>query len=139
MRSAAVLLTVTACVGSRDGGTGDGWVRISPQQLEQRLRSEDVYLVNVHVPYQGEIPGTDAFIPYTQVAARVDELPGDATTLVLYCRSGSMSTDAARDLTAAGVTGFAELDGGFNAWRAAGLPFEVGPAAGRPAVSATPR
>jgi rhodanese-related sulfurtransferase len=127
---AGILLALAACSGSGSGEEAEttGWTRLSPTQLDQKLVAEDVFLVNVHVPYEGEIPGTDAFIPYTQLASRADELPGDESTLFLYCRSGSMSTDAAQDLVAAGRKGFFELDGGFNAWRAADLPFEVDPA-----------
>jgi rhodanese-related sulfurtransferase len=89
------------------------------------MSSEDVYLVNVHVPFEGEITGTDVHIPYTDLADRLAELPAEGTqTLVLYCRSGNMSTAAAQDLVAAVRTGFLELDGGFIAWNEAGLPFE---------------
>ncbi len=112
-----------------DGGSGDagpGWTRVSPTELGQMLQGEDVYLVNVHVPDEGDIPGTDATIPYTEVASRVGELPTDGDSkLVLYCRSGSMSTQAAQELVDAGVTGFYELEGGFIAWNEEGLPFET--------------
>ena len=110
--------------GSVDAGMG--WTRVSPGELDQMLQGQDVYLVNVHVPDEGDIPGTDATIPYTEVASRVDELPTDGDPkLVLYCRSGNMSTQAAQELVDAGVTGFYELDGGFVAWNEAGLPFEA--------------
>jgi rhodanese-related sulfurtransferase len=127
---ATVVLALAGCAGAGEPGADataseHGWTRLSPEQLDAKLRGEDVYLVNVHVPYEGEIPNTDAFIPYTEIMSRVAELPPERSTLVLYCRSGSMSTDAARDLVAAGVTGFFELASGFNAWRAEGLPFQV--------------
>jgi rhodanese-related sulfurtransferase len=38
-----------------------------------------------------------------------------------------MSTEAAQDLVDAGRTGFFELEGGFNAWVDAGLPFDDAP------------
>jgi rhodanese-related sulfurtransferase len=126
---ALLVLTLGACssesegAGNAGGTAADGWTRLSPQELSDLMASEDVFLVNVHVPYEGEIPGTDAHIPYTELAARADELPA-GPTLVLYCRSGNMSTQAARDLVAAGRSGFYELDLGFTAWEDAGLPFE---------------
>jgi phage shock protein E len=131
---AVLALALGACSdggGSADGdlGGGDadmGWTRVSPAELDEMLMGEDVYLVNVHVPDEGDIPGTDATIAYTEIASRVDELPtGGDPKLVLYCRSGTMSTQAAQDLVDAGVSGFYELDGGFIAWNEAGLPFEA--------------
>ena len=128
--AAAALLT--ACSGSEgDGGGGASggsdipWTRVSHDELNARLQAEDVYLVNVHTPYEGEIPGTDAFIPYDQIASRTEELPGDPSELVIYCRSGNMSTVAAQALAAEGYSGFAELTGGYTAWTEAGLPFET--------------
>lgn len=122
----ALTLTLAACGGSEDteAAGGAGWERLSPAALEERMAAEDVYLVNVHVPYEGEIPGTDAFISYTDVAAQLDALPDDGS-LVIYCRSGNMSTQAAQEMVDAGFTDFAELEGGFIAWEAQGLPFEV--------------
>jgi rhodanese-related sulfurtransferase len=103
---------------------GGGWERVSPTALQERMAAEDVYLVNVHVPYEGEIPGTDAFIPYTEIASQLDSLPDDGS-LVIYCRSGNMSTQSAQEMVQAGFTDFAELEGGYIAWEDEGLPFEV--------------
>ena len=83
-------------------------------------RDEDLTLVNVHVPYEGEIPQTDLFIAYDEIADHLDQLPDQDAPIVLYCRSGSMSTSAAGELAALGYTKVLEVDGGFNAWQAAG-------------------
>lgn len=100
------------------GGT---YTSVSPRELERMLSAKDFVLVNVHVPYEGELEGTDAFIPYDQVVNRLSELPArrDAK-IVLYCRSGRMSTEAARTLVGLGFTNLWELDGGMIAWEAAG-------------------
>jgi len=79
-------------------------------------------LVNVHVPYAGEIPGTDLFIPFDRVAELAKKLPVDkGTPLVVYCRSGAMSRTAAEALVRLGYTRVYDLAGGMNAWRAAGF------------------
>ncbi len=130
---ALALVVLSACSSSDGadegaGGSGElGWTRLSPAELQQMMDQEDVYLVNVHVPYEGDIVGTDASISYLDLASRADELPtGGDPKLVIYCRSGNMSTQAAQDLVDAGVTGFYELEGGFTAWNDAGLPFQTG-------------
>jgi len=97
-----------------------GYADINVQQLAALLEAEDLTLVNVHVPYEGEIPETDLFIPYDEIATHVDKLPEKDAPIVLYCRSGGMSTSAAAELAALGYTQVLELDGGFNAWKAAG-------------------
>ena len=130
--AAATLLSagVASCGGSDStdaAAGGAGWDRVTPQALEERMASEDVHLVNVHIPYEGEIPGTDAFISYTEVVDRLGELPDDGS-LVIYCRSGNMSTQAAQEMVDVGFTEFVELEGGYQAWQAEGLPFEVNPA-----------
>jgi rhodanese-related sulfurtransferase len=129
--SFSALSALAACSSgtTSTGAAGDGWTRIDAATLQTRLEDPSTVLVNVHVPYEGEIPGTDAFISYTDIAQRISKLPTDPSKLVIYCRSGNMSTEAAQELVAAGYQGFAELAGGFYAWQAAGLPLKTNPQA----------
>ncbi len=98
----------------------DGFTDITVNQLATALAEKDFTLVNVHIPYEGELPETDLFIPFNEITGNLDKLPAQDAPIVLYCRSGSMSTMAAKALAAAGYTNVYELDGGFNAWKAAG-------------------
>jgi rhodanese-related sulfurtransferase len=139
--SLALLLGVAAACGSADVDeetngtepsaaigqrveTGDGfYVDVSPKELQSMLGSKDFPLVNVHIPYGGEIVGTDLFIPYDEMAQRLGELPSDLDSkIVIYCRSGSMSADAAKALVGLGYTNVWNLDGGMIAWEDAGYP-----------------
>jgi rhodanese-related sulfurtransferase len=98
----------------------DGYVDISVDQLAGMMENQDLTLVNVHVPYEGEIPETDLFIPFDEIQDHLDELPAKDAPIVLYCRSGSMSTTAAKVLVEQGYSNVLELDGGFDAWKAQG-------------------
>jgi len=126
-------LLLTACssgdeaAAPADGGgaaPGPGYTVLAPAELQQMIDNGGVYLVNVHVPYEGELPNTDAFIPYTEISDRLSELPFDQQNVVIYCRSGNMSTEAAQAMVAAGAPQFYELGGGWYSWEDAGLPLE---------------
>jgi len=85
-------------------------------------------LINTHIPFEGNIPSTDLSVPYNEISAYLDKLPADKDAeIVLYCRSDSMSRSAAEDLSKLGYTNLKNLAGGFNAWNAAGLPFNLEP------------
>lgn len=58
-----------------------------------------------------------------------DRLPGVDETIcrrpvILVCNEGYASSLAAASLQALGLAGATDLDGGFQAWRAAGLPVD---------------
>jgi len=98
----------------------DGYADITVDQLAGLLEQKDFTFVNVHIPYEGEIAQTDHFIPYDEIGQHLDDLGSKDSPIVLYCRSGNMSTTAASELVKAGYTKILEVDGGFNAWKASG-------------------
>jgi rhodanese-related sulfurtransferase len=103
-------------------GSGS-YTDVKPAGLARMLEKKNFPLVNVHIPYEGEIAGTDSFLPFDQVEAKLAQLPADRSAkVVLYCRSGSMSATAARTLVRLGYTNVWNLDGGMIAWKQAGLP-----------------
>ncbi len=80
-------------------------------------------LINTHIPYAGEIERTDLFLPYDEAVELVGELPQDkAAEIVVYCRSDRISRFTAQAWVEAGYTNISNLDGGFEAWEAAGYP-----------------
>lgn len=97
-----------------------GVKEISVTQLHEMIEDKDFILVNVHIPYEGEIPQTDKFIPYNEIGEHLNELPDKNKKIVLYCRSDNMSTIAAETLTKAGYSNLYNLKGGMKAWKAAG-------------------
>ena len=102
---------------------GEGsYTDVSVEGLAMLMADDEASpLVNVHIPYEGEIPDTDLFIPYDEVAQNLDQLPADKDArIVLYCRSGSMSAQAARTLVDLGYTDVWNVDGGMIAWENSG-------------------
>ena len=103
--------------------SGGSYTDVSAVGLAAMLEDKDFPLINVHIPYEGEIEGTDLFIPFDEIGQNLDSLPSDKDArIVLYCRSGSMSATAARELVALGYTDVWNLDGGMIAWKQAGYP-----------------
>ena len=126
MRAIVLALSFAACmmiipVSAQDA---PGYRTITTEQLGQMLEaSEDFELINVHIPYEGELPQTDAFIPFDTVAENLDLLPSEkGVSIVLYCKSGRMSEIAAAELSRLGYTNVSHVQGGFVAWAKAGRP-----------------
>ncbi|QIN85288.1 rhodanese-like domain-containing protein [Rubrobacter tropicus] len=118
--------------GSSASGAGEkvavadgSYTRLSPEELRDALRGGDLLLVNTHVPFAGDITGTDLSIPYDEIEGNLERLPADkGARIAVYCRSGSMSASAAETLVGLGYENVWDLAGGMEAWEAAGFRLE---------------
>jgi rhodanese-related sulfurtransferase len=132
-----ITLFLTACAGSPSGKTNQSqmgkvvktakgqYTDISVSELESMLKKKDFVFVNVHIPFEGNIPDTDLSIAYDTIDQHLDQLPADKNAkIVLYCRTDRMSNIAASTLVEKGYTNIYNLDGGFTDWEKAGLPIE---------------
>lgn len=134
---AVLVVAVSACTqqnasgGAKAAGSGtkitasnatQSPANLSPQELSDRMEREDIVLVNVHVPYAGQIPGTDLQIPFDQIDKNLDRLPADREApIAVYCMSGRMSEIAADKLAELGYRRVLNLEGGMVAWDQAGF------------------
>jgi phage shock protein E len=87
--------------------------------------SEDVVMLDVRTPEeyaQGHIPGVK-LIPLDQVETRLAEIPKDKTVIVT-CRTGNRSAQAAQLLRQKGYVDVHNMLGGFTDWEKAGYPVE---------------
>jgi len=96
---------------------------VGPDEFAAAIAEFDRLTINVHVPYEGDIAGTDLSIPFDQIVEQADRLPRDRdAAIAIYCRSGPMSATAAEALNTLGHTDVVELEGGMKAWQASGRP-----------------
>ena len=85
------------------------------------LQAEGARVVDVRTDAEvarGVIPGAQQIALHT-LAARLGELD-PATPLILYCQMGGRSAQAAQWLAGKGFARLYNLQGGINAWVAAG-------------------
>jgi rhodanese-related sulfurtransferase len=118
------LLVIAGCApatATPEGSAGSSPTLITVEELNTMLKDKDFTLINVHIPYEGEIPSTDVHIPYNEIEKYTAQLPQDKDAkIVLYCRSGSMSATASETLAEMGYTNVTDVEGGMRAWEAAG-------------------
>ncbi len=93
---------------------------VTSQELEAMLEKKDFTLIDVHIPEQKHIPGTDYMISYNDVDQIESVIPSKDSKVLLYCRSGNMSKQTASELVKRGYTNIIELDDGLNGWAAEG-------------------
>lgn len=98
------------------------YVNVTADELKKYVDNDkDIYLLDVHIPEQEHITGTDEFIPFNELAEYKSRLPENKDAeIVVYCRSGSMSKTASQELIDMGYTNVKNLSGGINAWKTKG-------------------
>jgi len=90
----------------------------SPDLVLLDVREKDAF-------ERGHLPGA-RHLPRGQLELRVDkELPDPNARILTYCQLGRISTLAAATLRTMGFQRAVALDGGYDAWVAAGLPTEA--------------
>lgn len=123
--SATAIAAPAASIGKSVVSADGTYMNLSPAELQRMLAQKDFTFVNVHIPFEGNIVGTDKSIAYNEIGQKLDQLPADKDAkIVLYCRSGRMSTEAAQALVKLGYKNVFNLDGGMIAWKQAGFALE---------------
>ena len=106
---------------------------LTPQQVKKELEEPNVNLIDIPESEElknGKIPGAinaprgmlefyaDATLPYYRPEFDKNK------RIILQCASGGRSALAVKTLKEMGYENVAHLDGGFNAWKEAGLEVE---------------
>jgi rhodanese-related sulfurtransferase len=108
--------------------------RLDPRAANEAMR-DGALLIDIRAESQraedGVVPGS-LFVARNVLEWRCDpssehrdpRIDGRERQLILMCNEGYQSSLAAATLHELGLTRATDLDGGFQAWRAAGLPVE---------------
>ncbi|GAB7388408.1 rhodanese-like domain-containing protein [Bacillaceae bacterium] len=95
-----------------------GLEAVNEEELRDRMRnSDECLLIDVREPHEfcsGHIPGA-INIPLSQLRQRLSEIPHDKE-IILYCRSGMRSRQAAKILQKRGIGRLYHLAGGMMSW-----------------------
>lgn len=121
---ATVFLFITGCSSAGEPVNSDGTVyqsyrRISQEEAKEMMEKDDGHIV-VDVRRQdeydaGHIPGA-ILIPNESIGTQQpEELPDLDQIILIYCRSGNRSKQAAQKLFDMGYTNIYEF-GGINTW-----------------------
>ena len=100
---------------------------VTPQQVDA-LAPGDAVLVDVREESeweQGYLPGAVHISKGYVEQAIEGEVPDRDTQVILYCAGGVRSLFAAQALEQLGYTNVASMSGGFQAWKSAGLKWDV--------------
>jgi phage shock protein E len=98
---------------------------ISPAEYVESFNSDDHFLLDVRTPEEfasGHIEGA-VNIPVEILGSYLDEVPQDQP-VVLYCRSGNRSDQAASILRRSGYSDVYDIDGGVIAWTNQNRPLQ---------------
>lgn len=99
---------------------------VSVAELQTMLENKDFTMVNVHTPWEGDIPQTDLRLAYDQIEQNLNQLPAEKDAkIAVYCQTSGMAKKAVATLLNRGYTNIWMLEGGTTAWEEAGLTLEV--------------
>jgi rhodanese-related sulfurtransferase len=109
--------------------TAGGKNSLTPTQATLLINREDAQVIDVRESDEyisGHLPESRN-IPVARLAERAGELDKfKEAPLILVCKTGARTTGACSQLEKLGFTRVHALEGGIEAWRAAGLPLKKG-------------
>ena len=115
-----VLMLISLLVGCTDGNNKNVYEQITPDEAKALMDSEEGYIIlDVRTPEEfaeRHIEGA-ILIPDYEIGEKAESILTDKEQLILvYCRSGRRSKNAANELATLGYTNIKEF-GGINHWK----------------------
>lgn len=96
----------------------------SPTRVKEALDNGEIVLIDVRTPQEYMIEHVEGAMLMPMAFFNANTLPGqESRRVVLHCGSGLRSGKMAEKMKAAGLSPLAHMEGGFGAWKEAGLPY----------------
>ena len=108
-----------------DEASQSGWLQINVDNSLDFIEQVEPFILDVRRQDEFDLGRIDfaVLIPVTELADRLGELPENKDTpMIIYCAAGVRGNWALSLVKLAGYTNVRNMSGGFNAWKAAGLP-----------------
>jgi molybdopterin/thiamine biosynthesis adenylyltransferase/rhodanese-related sulfurtransferase len=101
---------------------------VGVNDVQSRIQNNGVTLLDVREKDEwdeGHLPGA-TFLPRGFLEVRVEKaVPEKGQPVVVYCAGGTRSAYAAKTMQDLGYTNVVSMEGGYGAWKNAGMPFVV--------------
>jgi rhodanese-related sulfurtransferase len=127
-RTISTLVIAACCVmnaSAQSTGSTGATIKTVDVVQGQSMNRQGALLLDVREPHEyteGHAPGS-VLIPLGQLASRLNEIRAfEGKPVVVICRSGRRSEQAAGILAKAGFTAVHNVQGGMLAWEKAALP-----------------
>lgn len=96
----------------------------SPEKVFEALRNNEIVLIDVRTPQEYMFEHIEGALLLPMAFFKAASLPTqEAKRVILHCGSGKRSGKVGRICLEEGVEKLAHLEGGFGAWKKAGLPY----------------
>lgn len=114
-----IILLFVGFIGFQFMNSSSAVSNISTDELEQRIANADgnVVFIDVREPDEfaaGHVPGITN-LPLSVLSEETADFPKDSE-VVIICRSGNRSMQAAEKLKGFGFTNLVNVEGGMNSW-----------------------
>lgn len=102
-------------------GTLENW---TPQEVAEAFERDEIVLIDVRTPQEYNFERIDGALLAPMQAFQAVHMPGQGEKrIVFHCGSGVRSKKVAEMCLNAGIDRIAHMEGGFGAWKEAGLTY----------------
>ncbi len=96
----------------------------TPQEVKEMFDRDEIVVIDVRTPSEFAFEQIRGAMLFPLSSFEPSKLPSqEGKRIVLHCGSGIRSHKTAELAAAGGLSRIAHMEGGFNAWKKAGLPY----------------